>query len=192
MGRSKYYPHSPDWYRALKSANCWVLHTTRYHSLCIQNLSKTNVWLSDQPCSVFKHQKLTSPHLLGPESSFSKLLSLTSATLSQKAMNYQLGLTFLLHGVRGVGKFTVTSWVAQDLGLHLNEASLQSFFCLYLLYTNKQVDCYELLEETDTRTEATLQVRFEQASRMTPCLLVLRHLEALSQTTQSQGRDASE
>jgi len=107
-------------------------------------------------------------------------------------MNYQLGLTFLLQGVRGVGKFTVTRWVAQDLGLHLNEASLQLFSRLYLLYINKQVDCYELLEETEASTEATLRVRFEQASRMTPCLLVLRHLEALSQTTQSQGRDASE
>lgn len=106
-------------------------------------------------------------------------------------MNYQLGLAFLLQGVRGVGKFTVACWVAQDLGLHLNEASF-TLSHLYLLYTNKQVDCYELLEETEARTEATLRVRFEQASRMTPCLLVLRHLEALSQTTQRQGRDASE
>jgi peroxin-6 len=35
------------------------------------------------------------------------------------------------------------------------------------------------------KTEAMLEVRLEQARSCTPCLLVLRHLEALSQTTQA-------
>ena len=39
--------------------------------------------------------------------------------------------------------------------------------------------------ENDIKTEASLRVKFEQASTCTPCLLVLRHLEALRQTTQT-------
>lgn len=39
--------------------------------------------------------------------------------------------------------------------------------------------------ENDVKTEAMLRVKFEQASACTPCLLVLRHLEALTQTTQT-------
>ncbi|KAF8964138.1 P-loop containing nucleoside triphosphate hydrolase protein [Flammula alnicola] len=107
-------------------------------------------------------------HLLGPQSPFSKILALTSAALSQRAMDYDLQLSFLLKGGRSVGKFTIASWVAHQLGLHLFE-----------------VNCYDILGETDVKTEAILQVRLEQARGCTPCLLVLRHLEALSQTTQA-------
>jgi peroxin-6 len=49
-----------------------------------------------------------------------------------------------------------------------------------------KIDCYDLLDENKVTTEATIQVRFDQAVNATPCILVLRHLEALSQSTQSQ------
>jgi len=48
-----------------------------------------------------------------------------------------------------------------------------------------QINCYDILGESDVKTEATLQVRLEQARECSPCLLVMRHLEALSQTTQA-------
>lgn len=109
-----------------------------------------------------------SSHLLGPKSPFSKIVALASASLSQRAVDYDLQLSFLLKGGRSIGKFTVASWVAQYLGLHLFE-----------------INCYDILGESDVKTEATLQVRLEQARECTPCLLVMRHLEALSQTTQA-------
>ena len=47
--------------------------------------------------------------------------------------------------------------------------------------------------ENDVKTEAMLRVKFEQASSCTPCLLVLRHLEALTQTTQTlEGKKGME
>lgn len=63
--------------------------------------------------------------------------------------------------------------------------SCRSFLCLgiYDIFPLK-VDCYDILGETDVKTEATLRVRLEQARDCTPCLLVLRNLEALSQSTQ--------
>ncbi|KAF9475323.1 AAA-domain-containing protein [Pholiota conissans] len=107
-------------------------------------------------------------YLLSPQSPFSKILSLTSAALFQKAVDYDLQLSFLLKGGRSIGKFTVASWVAQQLGLHLFE-----------------VNCYDIIGESDVKTEAMLEVRLEQARSCTPCLLILRHLEALSQNTQA-------
>ncbi|KAJ3503046.1 hypothetical protein NLJ89_g8610 [Agrocybe chaxingu] len=109
-----------------------------------------------------------SSRLLGFKSPYAQLLALTSAALSHRALDYNLDLSFLLKGGRGIGKFCVTSWVAAKLGLHLFE-----------------VNCYDILGENDTKTEALLRVRFEQAASCSPCLLVLRHLEALSQTTQA-------
>lgn len=63
-------------------------------------------------------------HILGPRSTFSKLLALTSAALSQRAVEYNLQLSFLLKGGRGIGKFTVIAWVSQRLGLNLQEVCL--------------------------------------------------------------------
>lgn len=58
------------------------------------------------------------------------MLALTSAALSQQAVDYDLQLSFLLKGGRGIGKFTAASWVAQRLGLHLFEVSLVRTGCL--------------------------------------------------------------
>lgn len=47
-----------------------------------------------------------------------------------------------------------------------------------------QVNCYALIGENDNQTEGTLRARFDKATSCSPCLLVLRHVDALSQTTQ--------
>lgn len=48
-----------------------------------------------------------------------------------------------------------------------------------------QVNCFDLVGQTDAKTEGILRARFEQAAECTPCFLVLRHLDALAQTTVS-------
>lgn len=53
---------------------------------------------------------------------------MTSAAFSQRAVDYDLHLSFLLNGGRGIGKFTVASWVAESLGLHLFEVSFFKFY----------------------------------------------------------------
>lgn len=62
--------------------------------------------------------------LLNSNSGFAKLLAISSASLVRRAVDYNLHLSVLLKGARGVGKFTVATWVAQRLGLHLLEVSL--------------------------------------------------------------------
>ncbi|RDX45475.1 AAA-domain-containing protein [Lentinus brumalis] len=107
--------------------------------------------------------------LLEQETSYGKLLALSSAALNRRAVDYHLQLTILLQGPRGVGKATVANWVAQRLGIHLLE-----------------VDCYDVIGDTDAKTEGTLQARFEKAASCSPCILLLKHIDAFAQSTQSQ------
>ena len=48
------------------------------------------------------------------------------------------------------------------------------------------MDCYDLIGENDAKTEGTLQARFERASSCSPCILLLRHIDAFAQSTQGQ------
>jgi peroxin-6 len=54
------------------------------------------------------------------------------------------------------------------------------------------MNCYDVVGENDTKTEGTIRARFEAAASCSPCVLVLRNIDALGQTTQgsetSKGR----
>lgn len=79
-----------------------------------------------------------------------------------------LSLTVLLKGARGSGKATLARLVAEQTGFHIVE-----------------LDCYDLLGETDIKTEGNLLARVERAAACTPCILVLRHIEALARKSQA-------
>lgn len=49
-----------------------------------------------------------------------------------------------------------------------------------------QVNCYDVVGDTDSRTESNLRTKFEWAS--TPGILLLRHVEALSAKGCVSGR----
>ncbi|KAI0648219.1 AAA-domain-containing protein [Trametes meyenii] len=102
------------------------------------------------------------------DTAYGKLLALASAALNRRAIDYHLQLSILLEGPRGVGKATTAGWVAQRLGIHMLE-----------------VDCYDVIGDTDAKTEGTLQARFERAASCSPCILLLRHIDAFAQSTQS-------
>ncbi|KAJ7191062.1 AAA-domain-containing protein [Mycena pura] len=112
--------------------------------------------------------------ILRPSGPYGKLLSLCSATLLRDAIDYSLHLSILLKGPRGTGKFTTACWVAQRLGMHLLE-----------------INCYDLVSDSDAKTEGTLRARFEKLEECSPCILLLRHIEGLIQTTQAPepGKD---
>ncbi|KAI0253906.1 AAA-domain-containing protein [Lactifluus subvellereus] len=105
---------------------------------------------------------------------FTQLLGLSQAALMPQALTFDIPITMLLKGSRGIGKFTTAVQVARRLGMHVFE-----------------VNCYDFLGENDTKTEGLLRARFEQATSCSPCVLVMRHLEAFTQTTQpaEPGKD---
>ncbi|TCD67646.1 peroxisomal assembly protein [Steccherinum ochraceum] len=99
---------------------------------------------------------------------FQALFSLCSAAISKDAAKYQLQLSVLLQGTRGVGKTTVAMSVAHSLGIN-----------------HLEVNCFDILGESAVQSEAMLQVAFEKASSCSPCMLVLKHVDALGQATQN-------
>ncbi|KAF9066818.1 P-loop containing nucleoside triphosphate hydrolase protein [Rhodocollybia butyracea] len=97
-----------------------------------------------------------------------KLHHVSSVILERRGVDYNLQLSILLKGARGIGKFTAASVVSRHLGIHILE-----------------VNCYDIIDENDIKTEALLRARFENAITCSPCMLVLRHLEAFAQSTQT-------
>lgn len=99
---------------------------------------------------------------------YAKLLSLVEATLLPHAADYGLHLTALIKGARGSGKRTVARWVARQAGVHLIE-----------------LNCFDLIADTDARTEGVLRARFEQASSCAPAILLLQNVDALARKSQA-------
>ncbi|EGN96022.1 hypothetical protein SERLA73DRAFT_76019 [Serpula lacrymans var. lacrymans S7.3] len=114
------------------------------------------------------------PFLPGAARASSNVLKLSNASTIREAIDYGLSLSFLLKGNRGVGKFTVAAWLAQKIGLQLYE-----------------INCFDTVGETDVLTAGTLSARMERVASCAPCILVLRHVDALTKATQS-GEPAKE
>jgi peroxin-6 len=132
--------------------------------------------------SMALHSYLGIPHLpisdeeaLSRSKGFSRLRALSEAMLSPLGRKANLSmLSVLVHGQRGVGKKTVAEWVATTLGLH--------FF---------EVNCYDILSESESKTEAYLRHRIDRANSYRPCLLLLRHIDAFAKKRDvlQQGQD---
>ncbi|KAL1730041.1 P-loop containing nucleoside triphosphate hydrolase protein [Schizophyllum commune] len=107
--------------------------------------------------------------LTSPASPYGQLLDVVSVIHSRRAVDLDLNLSILLKGSRGCGKQTTASWIAQRMGMHLME-----------------VNCYDLLGDNDAQTQGTMRARFAQAAECSPCVLLLRHVDALAQNAQVQ------
>jgi hypothetical protein len=55
-----------------------------------------------------------------------------------------------------------------------------------LAVLRRQVNCFDVVGETDAKTEGVLRARFERAASSSPCILLLRHVEALGRKGQAQ------
>lgn len=106
--------------------------------------------------------------LTSKASPYATVRSLLSATLQENAGRFGLHLSVLLKGARGSGKKTLARWVARSAGVQLVE-----------------IDCFDLISDTDARTEGVLRARFAQASECAPCILLLRNIEALARKSQA-------
>ncbi|RHZ72519.1 hypothetical protein Glove_242g90 [Diversispora epigaea] len=103
------------------------------------------------------------PILTAPETPFTKLFELISSCLHPNATALNLSCTVLLHGSRGCGKKTIVEWVAERVGVHVYE-----------------VNCFEFSGETDSKTESSLRAKIDKAVTFSPCIFLLRHIDALA------------
>ncbi|TKY86008.1 hypothetical protein EX895_004833 [Sporisorium graminicola] len=106
--------------------------------------------------------------LVAPSSPYATLSSLLTATLQSNASRFGLHLSVLLKGARGCGKKTVARWVAKAAGVQLVE-----------------LDCFDVISDTDVRTEGILRARFQKAAECAPCIFLLRNIEALARKSQA-------
>ncbi|KAF8652744.1 hypothetical protein AX16_004241 [Volvariella volvacea WC 439] len=168
------YP--PDLYTGstLGELGCWVdSNITRVNQAGVEqswvpSLGSYAELDLDHPASLLARVlKMDKPILLAPDSPYDKLLAITSASLARNAVEYNLNLSVVLKGARGTGKFTAAVWVAHKMGMHLLE-----------------VNCYDLIGQNEATTEGTLRARFDKAVACSPCILVLRYIEAFAQSTQ--------
>ncbi|KAJ2032932.1 peroxisomal assembly protein [Coemansia sp. S3946] len=105
-----------------------------------------------------------------------QLLRLASTSLHPLALSHGLTCAALLKGSSGTGKRYLVRAVAEQLGVHLYE-----------------LNCYDILSESEDKAAQVLHVYFENASRYTPCVLHLRSIEALAQAANTQqNQDGAE
>ncbi|KAG1756209.1 P-loop containing nucleoside triphosphate hydrolase protein [Suillus paluster] len=105
------------------------------------------------------------------ESSFSAgtmdaMTRLSDAPRFKGAVEFGIRPFLLISGARGSGKFTMASSIARRLGIHIAE-----------------INCFAIISENQVNTEGSLRARVEMASSCAPCAIVIRHLDALSQST---------
>ncbi|KAG1826708.1 P-loop containing nucleoside triphosphate hydrolase protein [Suillus subaureus] len=91
---------------------------------------------------------------------------LSDAPRFKGAAEFGIWPLLLISGARGSGKFTMASSIARRLGIHIAE-----------------INCFALISENEANTEGSLRARIEMASSCAPCAIVIRHLDALSQST---------
>ncbi|KAJ3288504.1 peroxisomal assembly protein [Borealophlyctis nickersoniae] len=99
----------------------------------------------------------------GGDKTFTNLVALMSSCLHPASSAMGLSCKVLLHGPRGVGKLSLVTAVAEELGIHALE-----------------FNCFDLGGDTEARSEAFLQIYFEKAVATSPCVLILRQIDAFA------------
>ncbi|KAI8141111.1 P-loop containing nucleoside triphosphate hydrolase protein [Fennellomyces sp. T-0311] len=92
-----------------------------------------------------------------------QMRELVSSSLHALGRDFQLSCNALVHGPRGGGKATLVREIAEELGVHLMEFSV-----------------YDVVSETDAKTEVHLRAKFDKAAALTPCIVLIRSIEGLA------------
>lgn len=74
---------------------------------------------------------------------------------------------------RGAGKVTVAKSIAESMGIHVFEIS-----------------GYNILGDTDAKTVGILKARMERAATIEPCMILIKHLDALAKKSEQDGKES--
>ncbi|KAG1151472.1 hypothetical protein G6F37_001953 [Rhizopus arrhizus] len=94
---------------------------------------------------------------------YNQLYELVSSSLQFVDLGFELSCNALFHGPRGGGKSTLVKEVSEALGVHIYEFSV-----------------YDILSDTDAKTEAYLRAKFDKAAALAPCVMLIKHMEGLA------------
>jgi len=90
------------------------------------------------------------------------------AAISTQASQLGLPLSVLLHGALNSGRKMLMHQAASSVGISVME-----------------LECYDLVGETDVKNEGLLRARIERAIESAPCVLLLTNIEALARKSQA-------
>ncbi|CAO3597248.1 unnamed protein product [Absidia cylindrospora] len=91
------------------------------------------------------------------------IMELITSSLHPLGRDFELSCNALLQGPKGGGKSTLVREVVEDLGVHVFEFSV-----------------YDVISDTDAKTELQLRAKFEKAASLAPCVVLIRGIEGLA------------
>ncbi|KAL6843696.1 hypothetical protein ACP4OV_026267 [Aristida adscensionis] len=98
------------------------------------------------------------------------LASIIAPALCPSAILPKIKFSTFLYGPSGCGKRTVVRHVANHLGLHVVECS-----------------CHDLVTSSESGAPAALAAAFKEAQKYSPCIILLRHFDAIGNTSSNEG-----
>lgn len=158
--------------RRMDGAGCWADAT---HTRIVQTgleqrrIANVGAWLG-LTSDTYPYPGKDTP-LTAEGSIFSRYVQLVRAALSPSAQRLGVHLAILLEGAAGSGKRMLTRWVAECAGVHLLE-----------------LNCFELVSDTDAHTEGILRAKFERARTCAPCIILLQNVDTLAKKGQNEGQ----
>uniref|UniRef100_A0A6B2KZ37 Peroxisomal ATPase PEX6 n=1 Tax=Arcella intermedia TaxID=1963864 RepID=A0A6B2KZ37_9EUKA len=108
----------------------------------------------------------------GYKNMFKKMIALTKPALHPLSSALGLHLSLLLHGAQGVGKGSLIVSIAHHFGLHLFK-----------------VNCYDWLGQAEGQTERNVKSTFESSKQASPCILLLKNIEAIQKSGTAQEHE---
>ena len=109
-----------------------------------------------------------------------QISQLSNAMSLDEAASLGVGPTVFITGSRGTGKFSAAVRIARQLQMHYVEVSshLSTWDLVEMIVL--QINCFDILSDTTAKTEVSLREEVENAIACSPCVVVLRHVDALS------------
>ncbi|KAG8043497.1 hypothetical protein GUJ93_ZPchr0458g22412 [Zizania palustris] len=104
-----------------------------------------------------------------------QLASIIAPALCPSNILPKVKFSTFLYGPSGCGKRTVVKHVANHLGLHVVECS-----------------CHDLMTSSESGAPAALVAAFKEAQKYSPCIILLRHFDAIGNTSSSEGPQSAQ
>ncbi|EES12865.1 hypothetical protein BDA96_06G237300 [Sorghum bicolor] len=98
------------------------------------------------------------------------LASIIAPALCPSDILPKIKFSTFLYGPSGCGKRTVVRHVANHLGLHVVECS-----------------CHDLMTSSESGAPAALATAFKEAQKYSPCIILLRHFDAIGNASSNEG-----
>lgn len=99
-----------------------------------------------------------------------RLASIIAPALCPSDILPRIKFSTFLYGPSGCGKRTVVRHVANHLGLHVVECS-----------------CHDLMTSSESGAPAALATAFKEAQKYSPCIILLRHFNAIGNASSNEG-----